>query len=150
MTRRLILAFAALVLLSGCAAGTNAVTLKEYTPTDGNQVTSDSIKVRNLVLVAQTDGTANLVATIINVAESDDALESITVNGTPVVITADSLDLRYNAPLIFGGESANASGSVPLNGIRSGQFVSVNLTFANSGLIQTDALVREPILEFGS
>lgn len=148
MIRRIVLAFAALALLSGCAAGHNAVTLKEYTPTDGNQVTTDVIKVRNLVLVAGENGNADLIATIVNVAPAADSLVSASVNGVPVTLAAESLELATDQPLVFGGESASATGSVALPNVRSGQIVDVELRFANAGLLEATALVREPILEF--
>jgi hypothetical protein len=147
--RRIVLALAALVVLSGCAAGHNAVTLKPYTPTDGNQANSGAIKVRNLVVVANADGTGSLIATIVNSGvEEADTLQGITVNGRPATIAADSAEVRYGSPLIFGGESANASAAVDLTDIKPGQLVDVQLIFAVAGLVEMNTLVREPTLEF--
>lgn len=146
--KRLAPAVAALVVLSGCAAGPNAVTLKQYTPTDGNQVTSGSLKIRNLLIVAQQDGSASLIGTVINTSDVTDTLMGITVNGQPVEISAESLEIPRSTPLVFGGESATAAGVLPLSGIKAGQFADVQLTFAKAGLLETSALVRAANLEF--
>lgn len=148
MIRQTVLALTALALLSGCAAGPTAESLKQYSPTDGAQVTSDTVKVRGLLLVATSEESADLIATIVNSGSESDALASIVVNGQPVTITAESLDLETDKPLIFGGESATATGSVALNGVKAGQLVAVELRFVRAGLIETTALVREASLEF--
>lgn len=152
MIRRLVFALAALTVLTGCAAGPNAVTLKQYTPTDGNQATSGSIKVRNLVLVtgadAATDSNVTIIGTILNTGETTDTLQSITVNSVPVTLQAETLDLVTNTPLTFGGETANATGTVSLPTVSAGQIVDVQMVFAQAGLVETTALVREATLEF--
>lgn len=148
MIRRALIALTSLALLSGCAAGTDAVTLKEYTPTDGNQVQSGDIKVRNFLIIDQKDGTGSVIATIVNSGEAADTLEGITIAGQPVAITASSLLLETNKPLIFGGASATATATVPLVGVRAGQIVNIALVFTRSGLVETTALVREPLLEY--
>jgi hypothetical protein len=146
--RRIVLALTALSFLTACAAGPNAVTLKEYTPTDGNQVRSGDIKVVNLLVIAQSGGTGTVIGTILNSGDVEDALEGMTVNGQPVTITADSLALLRGKPLIFGGESATATGTVSLTGVKAGQFVPVAMKFAESGLLESNILIREETLEF--
>jgi len=146
--RRIVLALAAATLLAGCAAGPNAVTLKQYTPTDGNQASTGSINVLNLVLVAGSDEGASLIATIVNSGATADSLQTIAVNGVPMTIVADTLDLLQDRPMIFGGESATASATVNLSSVKPGQLVPVEIYFTQAGLISTTALVREPTLEF--
>jgi hypothetical protein len=146
--RRIVLALTALSFLTACAAGPNALTLKEYTPTDGNQLRSGDIKVVNLLVVAQAGGSGTVIGTILNSGQAPDALESMTVNGEPVTITADSLALLRGKPLIFGGESSSATGTVALTGVRAGQFVPVTMKFTESGVLETTILIREEALEF--
>lgn len=124
------------------------MTLKQYTPTDGNQVSSGAIKVRNLVLVAGPEGSANVIATIINSDVAEDTLELIAVNGQVATLVGESLTLPSNSPLIFGGESATAAASVPLGEAKPGQVAYVEMRFQRAGLVQTTALIREASLEF--
>lgn len=146
--RRLTIALLGLGLLSGCAAGSNAVTIKPYTPTDGNQVQTGTIKVRNFLVVVQADGSATVIGTAVNSAVESDVITSISVNGQAVSLTPQPLVLNQNAPIIFGGESGNATANVPALGAVAGQLVPVMMTFEKSASVQFSSVVRSATGEF--
>lgn len=135
-------------MLAGCGAGHNSITIKPYTPTDGNQAQSDAVKVRNFLVVAEADGSGSIIGTVVNAADQSDAITSITINNAPVISAPSVLPLAKNVPVIFGGESANATGFVPALGARAGQLVPVTITFANAAPVDFTAVVREPTGEF--
>ena len=85
ISRKLATATAALLsvgLLTGCtAAGKDAPTSKIRQVTDGVERDSGAIKLRNVLLVAQPDGSAVLVGTIVNQGSTADAITAITANG---------------------------------------------------------------------
>ena len=136
--------------LSGCtAAGKDAPTAMIRQVTDGVEADSGSVKVRNFILVAQEDGSAVLVATIVNQEEPTDAITSITANGVSGSITGD-LVLAKNAPVIFSGDSANASAVFANLGVTTGHRANVEITFANASKISTTALVVEKSAQFAN
>lgn len=129
--------------LSGCgASGSDAPTRNIKQVTDGVEGQSGSIYIRDIVLVAQPDGSAALVGTFINEGTSADALTGITVGGTAAKLSAPSFDLVQNTPVIFSGDTSNATGSVPALGATPGTRVNVVMTFAHAAPVTLSALVR--------
>jgi hypothetical protein len=146
ISRKVMTASAALLsvaLLSGCtAAGKDAPTSKIRQVTDGVEKDSGAIKLRNVLLVAQPDGSAVLVGTIVNQDPTADAISSISVNGIAGKITG-SLALAQNAPVIFSGDSANAHATFPGLNLTPGQRVDMTVTFGKAAGVKLNALVRE-------
>ena len=137
--------------LTGCgASGPDAPTRNIKQVTDGVEAQSGSIYIRDLLLVAQPDGSAALVGTFINEAATSDALTGITVGGISAQLSAPSYDLVQNTPVIFSGDSANAVGSVPALNAKPGTRVPVLLTFAHATAVTLSALVREKSDYFAS
>ncbi|ONI66899.1 hypothetical protein BWI15_27315 [Kribbella sp. ALI-6-A] len=64
--------------LAACGANFNAQTSKPYQPAEGTNVTSGSIAVRNLLVLAGEDGAGELHAAIVNTGRTDDTLTGIT------------------------------------------------------------------------
>jgi PBP1b-binding outer membrane lipoprotein LpoB len=129
--------------LSGCGAtGAQAPTRNMKQVTDGVEAQSGSIYVRDLLLVAQPDGSAALVGTFINEGTTPDALTGITVNGIKATLSAPSFDLTQNSPVIFSGDSANATGSVAGLNAAAGTRADVVVTFAHSSSVTLSAIVR--------
>lgn len=143
-------AVALVLALAGCGAGKNAATLKPYTPTDGVQGVAQDVKVRDVVLVAMPDGTGVVVGTVVQTGATQDQLTGITVNGTPAVLTPASPALVQNAPIRFAGDSANASADVPALNAVPGTLAKIEFTFANSGTLSLNAVVRDNTEEFAS
>src|ERR1700693_4893835 len=76
----LLISLVGVLALTGCgASGAGAPTRNIKQVTDGVEAQSGSIYIRDLLLVAQPDGSAALVGTFINEAATSDALVGITV-----------------------------------------------------------------------
>jgi len=137
--------------LTGCgASGPGAPTRNIKQVTDGVEAQSGTIYIRDLLLVAQPDGSAALVGTFINEAATSDALTGITVGGISAKLSAPSYDLAQNTPVIFSGDSANAVGTVPALNAKPGTRVTVLLSFAHAIAVTLSALVREKSDYFAS
>jgi PBP1b-binding outer membrane lipoprotein LpoB len=140
-TKIIIAAFVIATLISGCAAGGNAETRLINQVTDGVEGESNEIQVRNLKVIKQVDGTGVLIGTFINWADEADAISSITIDGLPAVLIADSLDLNKNTPITFVGDIANADASVANMTALAGYRIPVIVTFAKAAPIEFDALI---------
>ena len=139
----------ALVLtLAGCGAGRDAATLKPYTPTDGVAGAAQSIKIRDVVLVAMPDGNGVIVGTIVQTGPAQDRITGIIVNGKPASVTPASPVLSQNAPVRFAGERANASAVIPGLNAAPGALAKIEIVFETSGTVSLDAIVRDNQKEF--
>jgi hypothetical protein len=134
------------VSLSGCGAGQNASTRQVKQVTDGveGSITKDgnNIKIVNLLVVAAGGGNAVLVGTIINNADTEDALLGVAINGTATTYTGTNA-LPKNTPIIFEGDRANAKAVLAGFGGAAGSNVEIGLFFAKAGSITLDAIVRD-------
>lgn len=129
--------------LTGCgASGSGAPTRNIKQVTDGVEAQSGSIYIRDILLVSQPDGSAALVGTFINEDTTSDALTGITVGGIPATLVAAPFDLQQNTPVIFSGDSANATGTVPGLNVTPGKRVDVVVTFAHAASVTLSAIVR--------
>jgi hypothetical protein len=129
--------------LSACgASGPDAPTRNIKQVTDGVEGQSGQILIRDLLLVAQPDGSAVIIGTFLNHGQSADALTGITVNNIPAKLSAASLPLALNTPVIFSGDSANASGRVPGLNIPVGSRVDITVNFQSAPPITLSAIVR--------
>jgi hypothetical protein len=140
-TKIIITAFLIATLISGCAAGGNAETRLINQVTDGVEGESNEIQVRNLKVIKQVDGTGVLIGTFINWSDESDAISSITIDGQPAVIIADSLDLNKNTPITFVGDIANADASLANMSALAGYRIPVVVTFLKAAPIEFDALI---------
>jgi hypothetical protein len=144
-----VVAVASVLLLSACgASGPDAPTRTIKQVTDGTEATSGSIVIRDVVIVAQPDGSGALVGTFINEAASADALTGITVNGKAATLSAASFLLAQNKPVIFSGDSANATGSVGGLGATAGTRVPVVISFQSAPSVTISAMVRAKAVYF--
>jgi hypothetical protein len=109
--------------------------------TDGVEGESNEIQVRNLKVIKQVDGTGVLIGTFINWSDESDAISSITIDGLPAVLIADSLDLNKNTPITFVGDIANADASVANMTALAGYRIPVVVTFMKAAPIEFDALI---------
>ena len=144
-TAGLAAALVSVLALTGCgASGAQAPTRNIKQVTDGVEGQSGSVYIRDFLLVAQPDGSAAIVGTFINEEATTDALTGITVGGIPATLSSasSSFDLAQNTPLIFAGDSANATGYVPGLNAAAGDRVDAVFTFSNSKSVTLSALVR--------
>ena len=131
--------------LTGCGAtGAQAPTRNIKQVTDGVEGQSGSIYIRDLLLVAQPDGSAALVGTFINEGTTSDSLTGIKVGGIQATLSSasGSFDLPQNTPLIFSGDSADATGYVAGLNATPGDRVDAVITFAHSQSVILSTLVR--------
>ena len=146
ISKKLAIATVALLsagLLSGCtAAGKDAPTSKIRQVTDGVEKDSGTLNLRDFVLVAQPDGSAVLVGTVVNEDATPDAISSISANAIAGAITG-TVALAQNTPVIFSGDSANAHASFPGLNLTPGQRADVTVTFGKTPGITFSVLVRE-------
>ena len=133
--------FVIATLLTGCGSGKTAATTQIKQVTDGVEGQADLIKIRNLLIVKQEDGAGVLVGTLVNWADESDAITSINIEGQEAVISAKSLDLTKNSPVIFVGDSTNADASVAQLNDVIGHRVPVLIKFAKASPVTLDALI---------
>lgn len=133
--------------LSACGSGEDAATSRITQVTDGvdGSVTTygNDLKVSSLLLVAQPDGSAVLVGSIVNKTSREDVLLGIAAKGVLATLSQKTLPLRPDQPLLFSGDQANAA--AVFSGIKAaiGTRVKVKLFFGIAGELTLDAMVRE-------
>ena len=138
---------ASLSTLTACGAGQSAASRAITKVTDGAEtevVTATSnIKIRGFLLVAQPDGSAVLVGTIINANSTPDSLLGISVNNVLATVTSESDVISENTPIIFEGASANAKAVIPGLGVKAGNTVDISFFFKTAGVVTVKAIVRD-------
>ena len=139
----LISVFVLSTLLTGCGAGQNASTRLIKQVTDGVEGQANEIRIRNLLVVKQEDGAGVLIGTLVNWSDEADAITSITIEGQAAIITAKTLELKKNAPVIFVGDSANADAYVAQLNDVVGHRIPVVFNFAKASPITLDALILQ-------
>jgi hypothetical protein len=140
------LVIAALALsLTGCGAGSNASTRLISKVTDGAEGSinkdDNDISLRNFLLVAQPDGSAVIVGTVINEGSNDDALLGLSAAGNQAVFGGVST-ISQNQTIRFEGESANAKAVIVGANLKPGAHTQLSLFFGNAGEITLNVLVR--------
>lgn len=136
-----------LSVLTACGAGQNAAGRNITKVTDGaeTEVITDTsaLKLRGFLLVAQPDGSAVLVGTIINTNSTPDSLRGIAANSALATITSESNVISENFPMIFEGDSANAKAVIPDLGVEAGNTVDISFFFDTAGVVTVKAIVRD-------
>lgn len=143
LTTSLISVIIASTLLTGCGAGQTASTRMIKQVTDGVEGQANEIRIRNLLVVKQVDGAGVLIGTLVNWSDEADAITSITIEGQQAVISAKTLELKKNAPVIFVGDSANADAYVAQLNDVVGHRIPVVINFAKASPITLDALILQ-------
>ena len=137
------LALASVALLTGCGAtGNDSPTRNIRQVTDGKDFESGAIKVRDLQIVVNADGTGSLIGTFINSGTSADTLNSISIGSTPVKLSAEKIALNPNSPVIFGGPTANATGDISGVTLVAGNHAMVNITFGSTDAVSSNVLIK--------
>ena len=141
-----VISFALVTSLTACGSGPDAPTRLTSKVTDGAEGDINSngndIQIRNLVLVAQEDGSAVLVGSIINQVQTEDALMGIAVAGIPATITGIT-SLPTEKPIIFEGAVANAKAVFTGINAKAGTNVKLSLFFARAGEITLNVIIRD-------
>nr|NLI51439.1 hypothetical protein [Propionibacterium sp.] len=140
-------ALGASLILTGC--GFDAQTLRTYTPAHGVNVDVNDIKVRNLLVIANSAGQGRLSASI--VSPRADTLANVTGYATnqdgsqaaPLTITgATGLPLPPNKLVVLTGEGAPLV-SVTSPALKPGLNVTLQLTFGSGGAKE----LRVPVMD---
>jgi hypothetical protein len=122
------------------ACGFNVQTDQVYQPAVGVIDRTGDVDILNALIVSGEDGSGTFAGTLVNTADEDDRLDSVTGTG----ITASRRTV-----LVAAGDSVNFgdSGEVTLEGddIKPGAFIELTFTFS-SGQTTT---VRMPVVEAG-
>ncbi len=133
--------------LTACGAGQNAASRIITKVTDGAETSvvtdTSNLKLRGFLLVAQPDGSAVLVGTIVNSNSTPDSLLGISANNELATITTESNVISENLPMIFEGDSANAKAVIPNLGVRAGNTVDISFFFDIAGVVTIKAIVRD-------
>jgi len=137
---------AALALsLTGCGAGSNAATRSIKNVTDGAEgginKDNNNISLRNFLLVAQPDGSAVVVGTVINEGQNEDALLGLAFNGAQAQFSGTT-SMTQNQAIRFEGDSANAKAIFFGANLTPGTRTDISLFFANAGEITLNVIVR--------
>lgn len=131
-------------LTSNQGSGPNAATRTIVNVTDGNSAhlseNGSDIRISNVLFVATEDGSAVLVAHIVNRSETPDELVLVSSGTARAELTGQTV-LRTNTPLHFEGEQANAKAVFIDGGAVPGNFSSVTFSFANAGRVTIQAKI---------
>ena len=131
--------------LTACGPGIDAPTRHVRQVTDGVETevnkAGNLIYLRNVYVSVNAAGDATLVATIVNQNQTQDALLALAIGQSQIKISP--LPVLLNKPVIFGGDSANATASIPTAGLVPGNRIPVSFFFGLGGGIQVDALIVE-------
>ena len=142
-----LIVIASLSMLTACGAGESAASRNITKVTDGaeTEVVTDTsnLKIRGMLLVAQPDGSAVLVGTIINANSNPDSLLGLSANNLLATVTTESNVISENIPMIFEGDSANAKAVIPGLGVKAGNTVDISFFFETAGVITVKAIVRD-------
>lgn len=142
-----LIVIASLSTLTACGAGENAAARNITKVTDGaeTEVITDTsaLKLRGFLLVAQPDGSAVLVGTIINANSTPDSLLGISANKVLATVTNETNVISENFPMIFEGGSANAKAVIPSLGVKAGNTVELSFLFNTAGVVTVKAIVRD-------
>jgi hypothetical protein len=142
-----LLVVVSLSTLTACGAGENAAARNIKKVTDGaeTEVITDTsaLKLRGFLLVAQPDGSAVLVGTIINANSTPDLLLGISVNKVLATVTNKSNVISENFPMIFEGDSANAKAVISGLAVKAGNTVELSFFFKGAGIVTVKAIVRD-------
>jgi hypothetical protein len=138
---------ASLSSLTACGAGESAASRNITKVTDGaeTEVVTDTsnLKIRGMLLVAQPDGSAVLVGTIVNANSTPDSLLGISANNVLATVTTESNVISENIPMIFEGDSANAKAVIPGLSVKAGNTVDISFFFETAGIVTVKAIVRD-------
>lgn len=133
--------------LTACGAGNDAATRKITQVTDGvdGSITAygSDLKVNSVLLVAQSDGSAVLVGSIVNRSSKEDTLLGVAAGGISATLSEKVLTLAPNVPLRFSGASSNASAVIPGLNVTAGKRIKLEMFFGNAGALTLDVIVRE-------
>lgn len=144
--RPLIAATAALLVpaLAGCTASFGAQTQQPYIPAMGESAEtgeSDELKLRNIVAVAEEDGRATLVGTIVNSGDDADTLAGVNVADGSAEVSESNHSLRGVTRLGWAAEGDFVTVILDSPDIVPGHTVPVTIRFGTAAPVRIDTQV---------
>lgn len=147
MSRKAIVAaivMASAMSLTACGHGFDAATRLQQPSGNGRNLTTETLDIRNAVLVVDPakPGTAVLAATFVNTSDQDDQLVSITSDVAFTAVDDVTTDIPANSAVRV---SFNAEKTITLksDAFVAGKFVKITLTFANGEVADLSLLVSQ-------
>jgi hypothetical protein len=140
-------AAAALLTLSGCAAGQSAETSQDYDPADGRNVNipegaafgDEYLAVRNALVVSD-GGPASVTVTLVNNTEAADVLTEARIGDQTAVFVGGRVELPPGQKVSIGGGSERVA-LVEAGGVEPGDWTELTLSFSQAGTTTIDVLV---------
>lgn len=140
-------ATAALLVLSGCAAGKSAQTSQPYNPSDGRNINIPAdagfndpyMAVRNALVVSD-GGAASISVTLVNNGLETDVLNEAKIGDQTAVFVGGPVEIAADQKVAIGGGSERVA-LVQDGGVKPGAWTPLTLTFANAGSTTIDVLV---------
>ncbi len=136
-----VLAAAVAIGASGCTFSAEIATQKDYDPSDGVGTTLGDIAIRNVMLITNEDGQANLVMSVVNTGESDVSLQ-VQYDGDGDTVT-EFLDVPTLPALTRFGDDPAAGVILEGSDVIAGSLVPV---YFQHGTIPGE-LVLVPVLD---
>lgn len=138
-------AAAALLGVAGCGSNFNAQTQQQYQPAEGINNRAGDVYAINTLVVTDGKGNGTVVSALINQAQTEDTLRSVTATDGSAQLKVAPLPesgivLRPSRLVQLGTE-----GSVRIrsDNLRAGFFVTLTFTFANAAPLELDVPVVE-------
>lgn len=140
-------AAAALLALSGCAAGQSAETSQPYNPSDGRNVNIPEdagfddpyLAVRNALVVSD-GGAASITVTLVNNGAETDVLTEARIGEQTAAFVGGPVEIAPGQKVAIGGGSERIA-LVQEGGVEPGDWIELTLTFTNAGSTTLDVLV---------
>ncbi len=146
--RRRVLAAVPVVALAVTGCSIHEQTQRWYAPANGVNGDAGDIGLRNVLLVADDDGNATVMATLSNEGMDADQLTGMVVNDSPVQLSTGELDIPAGGVANIGPEAEridlSATDLVP------GSMTEIEFRFDNASRTTVDALVRPTEGEFAN
>ena len=135
------LALAGTLTLSGCAIGFNSGTSQQKASGNGLTTNVESLQLRNMTVVADTNNPNSgvLIGTIINTADTDNALIGVAAARTVVAVGQTNVALMAKSATTL---NSSPDTTVALNGLLTpGTYVNLQLMFADGTTIPASLMV---------
>jgi hypothetical protein len=138
-------ATAAVLSVSACGNGFDAITNIEYEPADGISLDTETVDVRNLTIVSDPGVDPWISATLINTGSEADVLIGAQAGATTGQLdSGEGVEVGPSGTVVLGAASPRIS--FPAAVIEPGTWVPVTLVFAEGGEVSGDTLVRTTVL----
>jgi uncharacterized Zn-binding protein involved in type VI secretion len=139
-------------ILSACAAGDTAASLKVKPDSAATSITNgaSALKLNGITVITRPDGVApaSVNVNIANDGSAADTLTGVTVNGVPAVLSGDMTIQPLDSLRL--GTPGQPSAVVQTLDASPGQNTTVAFTFATAGSVQVLALINPGVGQYAA